>query len=351
MKSKKAGIIVIVPFILIISFFYLLNPGPFLARDIYRIRGAINANNYVKEKYGFNPKIKSVKNTFEEPGILPKLFPYPEDEVIVTMKYKDTEFRVEVSGSTFSKEGADDFQKDEIMSYLNDVICEKYPMVKEAVLDEYTRDYYRFSEYFTGDNFQDFLTDSYVILKVVNTDISSFPLKEFFADTKCERINIINYKSEDNMPILFEKNYYSSSGHEIDAIYPFINEYLFYDITNDYEPDVKTVYTKYDNEIIVCTEEDYDVTITPLPSSNANLLEDERFIEAYYVETDADDVWIYVPESKVDDNESIKIYEKQYKSVFNEGVGYTYFDNLVIQDDPSEFNTSFEFTIAAEPAK
>ena len=85
----------------------------------YKEQGKINAINYVKEKYGFDAKIKSIKaekKCDEKDGCF---LSRPSGNVIVKMNYNKKTFNVYVTGINESNEATDDYQLDDIK---NDII-------------------------------------------------------------------------------------------------------------------------------------------------------------------------------------------------------------------------------------
>ncbi len=319
--------------------------------DKYEEIGESNAIKYVENKYGFTPKVIETKNTYNEPGIVPDFSPMPNGTVLVTMEYGDKEFEVEITGEEESLDGADNYQKEEILAYLNDYVVEHYPMVEEAEFYELEQDDYYFSELLTGDNFKDYVEDYYVAIKLCDKDVSEFPVAEFGAESNCSEISVLNYRDKDKMPLLFNSGIWTSSGGpDMDSILPYISQYEWYD-PSDGESIVKDVYTKYDEDIVVCTLVDEPVYVTKAEKSvdDEDLLSYQSFIDAYKIQSNAKDVWIYVPHSMVNKDQSIAFYYGKYEETSYETEGYDYIDNMVISNDESdEFATSFEINICTD---
>ena len=120
--------------------------------------GAINAIKYIENKYGFKPTVVEKKNMYNDGGSVPDFTPTPNGMVHVIMEYQGREFDVKISGEVGSFDGADNYQKKEILLSLNDYIVEQYPMVKEAEFYDYEQDYYYFSELLTEDNIKDLVS-------------------------------------------------------------------------------------------------------------------------------------------------------------------------------------------------
>jgi len=319
--------------------------------DKYEEIGESNAIKYVENKYGFTPKVIETKNTYNEPGIVPDFSPMPNGTVLVTMEYDDKEFEVEITGEEESLEGADNYQKDEILAYLNDYVVEHYPMVEEAEFYELEQDDYYFYELLTGDNFKDYVEDYYVAIKLCDKDVSEFPVAEFGAESNCSEISVLNYRDKDKMPLLFNSGIWTSSGGpDMDSILPYISQYEWYD-PSDGETIVQDVYIEYNEDIVVCTLVDEPVYVTEVDQevSNKDLLRNQTFVAAYKIQSNAEDVWVYVPHSMVDEDETIAVYCGKYEEITYESLDYTYIDNMVIENDKwDDFTTSFIANICAE---
>ncbi len=319
--------------------------------DKYEEIGESNAIKYVENKYGFTPKVIETKNTYNEPGIVPDFSPMPNGTVLVTMEYGDKEFEVEITGEEESLDGADNYQKDEILAYLNDYVVEHYPMVEEAEFYELEQDDYYFSELLTGDNFKDYVEDYYVAIKLCDKDVSEFPVAEFGAESNCSEISVINYRDKEKMPLMFNSGIWTSSGGpDMDSILPYISQYEWYD-PSDGETIVQDVYTKYDEDIVVCTLVDEPVYVTEVDQevSNKDLLSNQTFISAYKIQSNAEDVWVYIPHNMVDEDETIAVYCGKYEELTYESLDYTYIDNMVIENDKwDDFTTSFIANICSE---
>lgn len=342
-------------FLLVISLISLVGCGytseEQAQMDELEENGVINATKYIKDKYGFIPTVIDKRNTFYEGGPVPDFSPNPTGIVHVTMEYEGKEFVVEISGEEDSLEGEDDYQKEEILSALNDYIVDQYPMVKGTTFYYYEQDDCYFSELLTDENIRDFIKDTYVAIKVCGNDVSEFPVKEFAREYECDEVNVIEYKDENTMPFMLNSGIWTSSGGpDMDSILPYINQYLWYD-PSDGSTIVKDVYTKNDKGIVVCTLVDEPVYILNADKSvsDDDLLSYQSYVDSYRIRSNAEDVWIYIPNSMVDEDETIAVYCGKYEELTYDSLDYTYFYNLVIQDDESDqYRTSFIFNICSE---
>lgn len=319
--------------------------------NAYEETGVSNAIKYIEQKYGFTPSVIDKRNMFNVGGPVPDFSPSPNGTVHVTMEYEGKEFAVEISGEEDSLDGVDDYQKEEILTYLNDYIVSHYPIVKEAEFYDFEQDNYYFNELLTMDNFYDYVKDSYVIIKLCGNDVSEFPVKEFCDDLKCEELNVIEYKDESAMPLLFNSGIHTSSkGYDMDSILPYINKYLWYDAKND-TTFMQDVFTEYDDDIVVCTLIDTPVLVSKVDRtvSDDDLLSKQKYIGSYRIQSDAEDVWVYVPHSMVNKDKSIAFYFEKYEETSYETEDYDYIDNLVIRnDEPDGYNTSFIINICSD---
>ena len=320
----------------------------------YKTQGERNAINYIQQKYGFIPNVAGVENQYGEGGPIPDFTPMPNGSVLVTMNYNGKEFKVEITGEQESLDGADDYQKEEILIYLNDHIKENYPMVEEAAFYSFEKDDHFFSPLFTGDNFYDYVKDSYVVLKLCNKQVTDFPLNAFVSEVQCESVNIIDYKDKEKMPLMFNSGICTSSkGPDMDTILPYIDQYLYYDRFNTEEPFVKNVCTKYDKDIVVCTLEDEKVIVGEEKKTVADFVKriGLRYVSSYKIQSNAEEVYVYIPHNMVKDKEKIVVYAGKYENLSYESLDYTYFDNSVIKNDHNGFETSFTFKIYAKKDK
>ena len=88
----------------------------------YKNQGKINALNYVKEKYGVDGKIKKVKEEFDCNNSWKCIHTTPTGNVTVKMNLNDKDINVYITGKEESKDGADDFQINEIETGIIDFL-------------------------------------------------------------------------------------------------------------------------------------------------------------------------------------------------------------------------------------
>ena len=70
--------------------------------------GSQNAINYIKDKYGISAEIENIEICKDrEEG---NSFPPPNGYVLLSMRYRDKSFTVQINGENETLEGIDDFQ-------------------------------------------------------------------------------------------------------------------------------------------------------------------------------------------------------------------------------------------------
>ncbi|GEM_PF-4884187 len=281
----------------------------------YEIQGRENAVNYIKEKYGFIPSVTDTKAQYPEGGPVPYI-PDPNGLVVVSMKYEDKEFAVEISGEEKTTEGADSYQKPEILSSIKQDIKKMYPDVVDVSLPFIEHNGVYFEELYTGENISDFIEQSDFVLKLCDTDVYTIDYQPLFDRFDCDSICIINYNNTEKMPV--DTHYViSSSGYDLDNIMPYINQYLYVTPYSD-EPYFEQVYTYEYDGFRYCTLEDVAITVSPLTKKEKEKLEgvydismkkgyDIRMVAGYHVKADIDELIVAVPLSYEQDGTIMEI--------------------------------------------
>lgn len=319
----------------------------------YRKVGKANAINYIEQKYGFTPKVKSVDNIYDGDTSVPTLTPMPSYKVSVGMEYDGREFTVEIPGDEESIYGEDDYQRDEIIDYLKEYILDACPQAEDVVLPLRERDTDLFGPYFTGDNFDDYINASdyrsKIILKLCNTDINEFSLDDFISKVQFQELFVINYKDKDKMPT--PEHSTSVSLYQFKDISPYINQVVeFYKTKDSINNDSCDIYhVDYDN-LLITTEQDEEVTMEKLETEDS--AEYGKCLGAYHLQTNAKDVNVYIPKSLFKDNEEITvIVGESSDELIYENDEYYCFDNISILEDSEDFVSTFEFRIYAKEIK
>lgn len=83
--------------------------------------GSSNAVSYIEEKYGFTPEVISIEAQTKNSDPIPSTKEY-NGYVDVKLKYNDKNFVVNIYGRNESKNGVDNYQQEEIISSLLNII-------------------------------------------------------------------------------------------------------------------------------------------------------------------------------------------------------------------------------------
>ena len=151
----------------------------------YEEQGAINASNYITEKYGINATIVDSKCQKVDSGPIPNFSPDATGNVFVTMEYKDREFMVYISGEEETTKGVDNYQLEEITTSLKVMVEDLTNFSIEDIYLCYghlhtmkNNENGLVSTYFDGDNLSEVLNDASaaVVIAVINQDISGVDL-------------------------------------------------------------------------------------------------------------------------------------------------------------------------------
>lgn len=347
----RKKIIKIIPILLIL--FSLCgcgySPSELATIEKYKIQGKINAGRYIKEKYGFEPTVLNVKNKYDPGGPIPDFSPMPTGIVIATMEYRGKKFEVKISGASQNTDGADNYQKDEIIKYLEDYVMDAYPEVDGAAFPQLEDEYSYFEEYFTGDNFFDYVDEddynSHIVVKLCNKDVKDFPIDDFLENIPCYALSVINYKSKEVMPTPEYFGFFSDS--QLAGILPYITQYRYYSqfYAEDHEPEMFEIYsTTYDN-LIICSPENEPITIEKMDKATPDEMAEKGYLMSYHLQTNADDVYVYMPKTLVNKDSTIKIKAGKYEELTYENEEFVYFDNLAVKDDTEDYETSFRFSM------
>lgn len=158
--------------------------------------GSKNAISYIEEKYGFTPEIISVKAKKVDSGPIP--VPAIQREytgsVEVELKYNNKNFRVYTAGEENSQYISDNYQQDEIISSILNII------------GEYKGDYYSYSldndtcswkTYYNGSNIKDFLDEFILTINYINNSDIENSNNEIASLFEKGDLWLYNFKSEE----------------------------------------------------------------------------------------------------------------------------------------------------------
>lgn len=318
----------------------------------YKKTGKANAINYIEEKYGFTPSVNDVANVFPSDNTVPNLTPAATGMVHVSMEYEGKEFTVEITGEEESADGADDYQKEEIIDGIESYIKSEYSSVEDVSLPFYETNYY-FKEKFTGDNYSDyFVKDDYsakVIIKTCNQNVSDFPLDDFLSKFDCNSVSIVDYKNNSEMPDPDSHTIATDTGYKLQSIMPYINQYLWYSesMADGAEPYIANVNSTECNGLIACSTSDEPISIEQADSSAGNADGSKTLIGSYLIESNENDFYVYVKRPNDIDGSAIAINSGDYNITTEENGDYIYFWAYMVQKSSEEYNRSFTIDITA----
>ena len=243
---KKSKYIIIILIILFLLTGCYSSEEKELAKQ-YRKQGKINAINYVRKKYGFNAKVKSVKEENNCSSLLPIPDCTPNGDVVVELNANKKDFFVYVTGKEESVDAYDDYQINDIEKELIDYLKNNIPINLydyKLSFEKGIKEYYdnnlevmlpyitELELYYVGENnlnelnlntiqnfFQTYKNSLYLInfktkkkcddyknAKIKNTSISSPDMKNIYKDSTLDLFhgqrrfykydNISNYKKE-----------------------------------------------------------------------------------------------------------------------------------------------------------
>lgn len=304
-----------VVYILIVSLAMFLLTGCYSSEESklakqYRKQGEINALNYVNKKYGFNAKVKSVKEEEICSSLWGCMNSSPNGNVIVKLNANDKDFFVYVTGEEASTDAYDDYQMDDIekdlidffkdnisidlydykLSFSSNGIKEYYDGNLEAMLSYISG----LELYYVGENDLNNLNLD-VVERFLQSYNGTLDLINFKTTTKCK-----DYKNatSDNMyiPSSDMKNIYKDSSLQL-----YHGERTFYDYNN---------ISNYNNEVYVYSSQDdniYKISVSTLDNLDnyRELYPDlsdkkiEQVTTAYSIPSSSSLLYIYFPIDKV----------------------------------------------------
>lgn len=289
-----------------------------LAKE-YKKQGEINAINYVKEKYNFNAKVKSVVEESNCSSVWGCLDSSPNGDVIVKLNANNKDFYVYVTGKYKTNEAIDDYQfkkiEDDFVNFFKNNINLNLYDYKLEFNSRGIREYYnndldsivsyisKIELYYIGENDLNELNLNNVELKLKNYT-ESISLIEFKTSEKCndyKQATIENVGlSSDNM-----KNIYKYS---MLTLHQGEKNFYRYDNISDYNDEVYVYSSQDDNK--------YEISVSKLDNldyykqlySDLNDKELLQVTRAYSIPSSKSFLYIYFPIEKVNAEKSDKIY-------------------------------------------
>ena len=206
--------------------------------------GSQNAINYIKDKYGISAEIENIEICKDrEEG---NSFPPPNGYVLLSMRYRDKSFTVQINGENETLEGIDDFQYELITadakkyfeSLLTYEIHDIYLEYKENMIsgDPYQdrQNVNLISEYYESGDLENFLQQHPVNIRIddcsnqdltklaeINTNAASF-FEKYAASYQTNTI-LISYRSKED----YQKGYSHTYGRYGLLTYEIYNDGLY----------------------------------------------------------------------------------------------------------------------------
>lgn len=298
----------------------------------YKKQGELNAINYIKEKYNFNPKVKSVVEESNCNAVWGCLDSSPNGTVIVKFNDNNKDFYVYVTGEYESTEAIDDYQfneiEDDIINFFrNNIDLNLYDYELQfnsrGINEYYNNDLDSVASYisqielyYIGENNLNELNLDNIKLKFKNytEQISLIEFKSIkncndYKQAKIENVGL----SSDKMKDIYKRSMLTL--HQ--------GQKTFYKYNN---------ISNYDDEIYVYSSQDdnnYEISIAKLSDlsnykelySDLNDKELVQVTKAYSIPSSKSFLYIYFPMDSVKAKKSDKIYfaaecningEKQY---------------------------------------
>ncbi len=280
----------------------------------YEKQAKINAVEYIKEKYGFEPRVLNVD--------CPKSFnwfdAYPNSQVYVKMRYDKKTFYTLIKGSKVTTEGRDNYQYEELKSALKQKLSDATNISIEElsviygynITDDPTNDKNgMISPYYNGNNLLEVFKDThpYVVASVIEQDISSFQADMIKDQTGIGKAIFVNYDNKKHYNIF--KLSYLNIMQDIEDALIYINDYRIIEDTSDQyytEEDTSDQYyrpktAEYDGVIIATVDDCESLSLEKTEMDPADNWSDQGFkhpvklCDAYAINTDAETIQIFIP--------------------------------------------------------
>ena len=350
--------------------------------DSYKEQGRKNAINYIKNKYGFVPEIKSVDASSDCSSVWGALDCDLTGYVTVKATYNGKDFTIFINGDEVNTNGKDDYQFDEIKEDIVNYFKNKYSYNVE--------DYYLklniggINEYYNHevDKVLPYIDrlELYYIGDFDLKKIDLFEFEKYFGDNKTkystdgQSIILINfrnkekytkYKSLNNPEVLFEGDYYNTINIFKESSTYLIKDFSGYINTNyqrygflDYNDEVYIDRLDYKTDKITIS----DINIDDYRSFNSSLENKDikKISKTYSVQTVVPPLTIYFNVNSVNSKDKNSIYlayecnkygkknyvinnySKDYSSELYPELNYYLFKDLNIYCDN---NTEIKYTL------
>lgn len=180
-------------------------------------QGRINALNYVREKYGFEPEVLNVQGEYVEPDLFPGYYD-PSGPVEVTMRHEGKTFLVVITGTEASTDGEDDYQIDEITEAIKLRVQEVFSEYCDYIDTDTERGWGRYHTFYDGTNIEEVMAaerhaDCYVT--AANMDLRNLDTVALMGELHASHVEIVNFS---------DLNAYQSRAHFVSA--DFLPDYV-----------------------------------------------------------------------------------------------------------------------------
>ncbi|MGL5675971.1 MAG: hypothetical protein ACRDDX_06140 [Cellulosilyticaceae bacterium] len=287
----------------------------------YTQQAKINATNYIKEKYGFKPKILGA----QEDTMWNGWREVPRSGVVVQMKYKERKFLVRISGGKETTEGRDNYQRQDIQKDVEWLIEDELGVEPYRVGLDYGsyETYERFfvdesnkvglvETYYDGTNLKEVLDEgsSHCVAEFIDgPDLSLIEGENTFQEYRDKMtILLVNYKdtsgynrvdthyynilkSQGTDRCLYENAYYIKEALQIEQ-----DDEIYYDLQVQGSKDFD-YYAVGEERDVVIGEMKQEIDIEEFRREWVEGL--KMCTDIYQITSKADEVYIYIPEDLV----------------------------------------------------
>lgn len=332
----------------------------------YEKQGRENAENYIKEKYGFDAEIKDLTCEKYNSGAVPDFSPSPTGNVFVKMNYHGEDFSVLISGETKNTDGIDNYQLPEITTALKQELYEITGVQAESAYVCYGENSSTDDEkngmihtFYDGKNLTEILQEESpeVVVSYVDYPVNQIPVSEVSRKTSVDTMLFVDYESQEAYQSV-RQPYYNLGGWPIaNGIEDQLYQVNGYRVVSADEDNYMKCEKKIRDDIILITErpeEQVNLEKTVLDSQdnwNGNgFIDAKQVADAYAVETDSEKVYVYFPVGKlnakdVDRTQLVKQYRYQDKTCYDNILGGVtddgkYIHGIVYTRDESDIKIS-----------
>lgn len=281
-------------------------------RRAYEKQAEENAVEYVKQKYGIAPDVRSSDCENASSGSIPNISPNSSGNVYVTLEYDETTFSVYISGEGETTDGIDNYQLSEVTKAVEDYLkaitsnpAEEIVLCYGAFLsNKTTRAGNGMVEtYFDGTNLEEVLTEDNLRIAVsyINEDLSGINPEEIKEELGNGDYLLISYNSLEDYQNHGKVDYTGKSSFRSGLIEKgmHLKEYLYLDEYNEeyIQFDIKEqegIYytTQKNGEPINLEKTQLD---DPTALNGNGFHEAKQLTDAYEIVSDAEIVHFYIP--------------------------------------------------------